>query len=199
MEDRLIIEKLKQGDETAFKFIFDNHYTLLCRFANQLLHDAALAEEIVDDAIFYLWEHREELSITNSIRSYLMQAVRNRSINVFNSAEHRFEQSFSSISPEENIEFLDSVFIDDAHPMGMLLQQELEDTVMECIERLPKECRTVFKMSRFDQRKQEDIARELNISVNTVKYHIKNALAFLRQHLAPYLASIIISFLLKNL
>ena len=59
--EELILERLRQGDEKAFKHIFDRHYTLLCRFANQILNDTSLAEEIVDDAIFYLWEHRADI------------------------------------------------------------------------------------------------------------------------------------------
>lgn len=195
MEDQLIIDRLKRGDETAFKFIFDNHYAMLCRFANQLLHDAALAEEVVDDAIFYLWEHREELNITRSIRTYLMQSVRNRSLNELNSAAYRHEQNFSAILPDENAVFLESVFTDDDHPMGILIQKELEETITDCVNQLPEECRKVFTMSRYDQMKQEDIARELHISVNTVKYHMKNALAILRKNLAQYLATVLIVFL----
>lgn len=198
MEDQLIIDQLKHGDEKAFKYVFDNHYTLLCRFANQLLHDPQLAEEIVDDAIFYLWEHRDELTITHSLRAYLVQSVRNRSLNMLNSAVYRHEQHSSEITPEENIEFLDALFVDDRHPMGMLIEKELENEIMACVDQLPDECRRIFKMSRFQEMKQEEIARELNISVNTVKYHIKNALAYLRLHLSSYLASALIAFLLKN-
>ena len=54
MKDTLIIEHLRRGDEEAFKYIYERHYVLLCRFANQILNDAALSEEVVDDAIFYL-------------------------------------------------------------------------------------------------------------------------------------------------
>lgn len=199
MKDQLIIEKIKQGDETAFEFVFNKHYTMLCRLANQLLHDAALAEEIVDDAIFYLWEHRDELVITHSIRSYLTQAVRNRSLNEMKSAAWIHERNASAISPEDEAEFLDSVFIDDNHPLGELIQKELEEKINEYINQLPEECRTVFYMSRVEQMKQEDIAKELHISINTVKYHIKNALAYLRQNLSSYLASIILAILLKGL
>lgn len=195
MEDQLILDRLKKGDEAAFKFIFDNHYVMLCRFANQILHDAALAEEVVDDAIFYLWEHRDELDIRHSIRAYLMQAVRNRSLNELSSAVCRYERNFSAISEEENMAFLDDLFQDDEHPMGILIQKELEQTITDCINQLPEECRRVFTMSRYEQMKQEDIARELHISVNTVKYHMKNALAFLRKNLAQYLATVFIALM----
>ena len=58
--EKHIIERLKLGDEKAFKYIYDCHYVLLCRFAYQLLDDSSLSEEVVDDAIFYLWEHRPQ-------------------------------------------------------------------------------------------------------------------------------------------
>ena len=96
MKDTLIIEHLRRGDEEAFKYIYERHYILLCRFANQILNDAALSEEVVDDAIFYLWEHRREIEITYSVRAYLMRAVRNRCLNELQSLSHREELHFSS-------------------------------------------------------------------------------------------------------
>lgn len=106
---KLIIEQLKQGNEDAFKYIYKQHYVLLCRFANQMLADAALAEEIVDDVIFYLWEHRDDIEIEYSIRAYLMRAVRNRCLNELNSLRRREELLVSSFFLPENMEFLDRV------------------------------------------------------------------------------------------
>ena len=171
MKDTLIIEHLCRGDEEAFKYIYERHYVLLCRFANQILNDAALSEEVVDDAIFYLWEHRREIEITYSVRAYLMRAVRNRCLNELQSLSHRVEEN---------------------QPLGVLLEQELEDELTRSIEELPVECRTVFKKSRFEQKKYEEIALELGISINTVKYHIKNALALLQKRLDNYLHLLII-------
>lgn len=196
--EKHIINKLKQGDEKAFKYIYDCHYVLLCRFAYQLLEDSSLAEEIVDDAIFYLWEHRADIEITHSIRAYLMRAVRNRCLNELNSLSHRKELRFSSFMLPENMEFLDSIFVEDDHPLGTLLEQELEEKLLRCIEDLPKECKIVFKKSRFEQKKYKEIASELNISVNTVKYHIKNALAFLQKQMGDYLKVLILYVILGN-
>lgn len=196
--EKLIIEKLKQGDQKAFKYIFDRYYVLLCRFANQMLNDTSLAEEIVDDAIFYLWEHRKEIEITYSIRAYLMRAVRNRCLNELNSLSHRAELNFSTYISPENMEFLETLFKDDDHPLGTLLEHELEDELICCIESLPEECRRVFKKSRFEQKKYEEIAEELNISVNTVKYHIKNALAYINNHLSDYLRIILAYIFVGN-
>ena len=107
----------------------------------------------MDDAIFYLWEHRREIEITYSVRAYLMRAVRNRCLNELQSLSHREELHFSSFMLPENMEFLDSVFVEENQPLGVLLEQELEDELTRSIEELPVECRTVFKKSRFEQKK----------------------------------------------
>lgn len=185
--DKLLICKLKKGDEKAFKYIYDRHYLILCKFAQLLTNDSLLSQEIVDDAIFYLWEHRDTIKITHSLRSYLMRSVRNRCLNELNSLSHRTECSFSNFSMSENIDFLYSVFVDINHPLGTLLEKELEKKIKNTIESLPEECRIVFKKSRFEQKKYKEIASELKISVNTVKYHIKNALSYLHTHLDNYL------------
>lgn len=197
-EEELLIEKLRKGDEKAFRLLYDRHYVLLCRFANQILNNAALAEEVVDDVIFYLWEHRQEVEIHYSIRAYLMRAVRNRCLNELQSQNHREEVRLSSFLSPESMDFLDFLFVDDKQPLGVLLEQELEDELKRSINELPLECRRVFYKSRFERKKYEEIATELGISVNTVKYHIKNALAFLQKRLGNYLRLLIVYIFMSN-
>lgn len=127
--EKQLMEELRCGNESAFRHIYDRHYVPLCRFADLFLHDASLSEEVVDDAIFYLWEHRSEVEITYSLRSYLMKSVRNRCLNELNSLAHREELHFSSFSLPGNMEFLDALFIEKDHPLGYLLEQELESAV----------------------------------------------------------------------
>lgn len=196
--EKQIIERLKRGDERAFRYIYDRHYVLLCHFAEQLLNDLPLAEEVVDDVIFYLWEHRTEVEITYSLRAYLIRAVRNRCLNELNSLGNRIESRVSSLSVAENLEFLDAIFVEERTPLGHLLEQELEDELLRRIDELPSECKAVFKKSRFEGKKYEEIAEELHISVNTVKYHIKNALAYLQEKMGTYLKLLIIYIFIGN-
>lgn len=196
--EELLIKKLRKGDERAFRLLYNRHYVLLCRFANQLLNNAALAEEVVDDVIFYLWEHRQEVEIRYSIRAYLMRAVRNRCLNELQLQSHREELHISSFLSPESMDFLDSLFVDNKQPLGMLLEQELEEELKRSIDELPLECRKVFYKSRFEQKKYEEIATELGISVNTVKYHIKNALAFLQRRLGSYLKLLIVYIFMNS-
>jgi RNA polymerase sigma-70 factor (ECF subfamily) len=182
----IIIEQLKAGKERAYKYLYDHHYQILCHVAAQYVKDDYLAETIVGDVIFHLWEIRESLEITTSIRSYLMQSVRNRCVDYQKSQYNRKEKTGLADFP-----VLHYIKGDD-YPLGRLLEQELEGEIMKAIRRLPEECRKVFCLSRFENRKYEEIAHDLEISVNTVKYHIKRALALLHEDLGKYLTAAIL-------
>lgn len=197
MEEALIKKHLKQGDERAFKYLYEQHYALLYRFAAQLTNDISLAEEMVDDVIFYLWEHHTEIEISGPLRNYLLRAVRNRCLNELNSQTYRMEQNCSSYLLPENVQLIENLFPSEDHPLENMLTQELEDLLRQSIEELPDACRTVLKKSRFEEKKYEEIASELNISINTVKYHIKNALDILQKKMAPYLEVLFLYFFIK--
>ena len=183
--EALLVQQLKNGVDAAYKYLYDQHYQILCHVAAQYVKDDFLAETIVGDVIFHLWEVRETIEINTSVRSYLMTCVRNRCIDYLKSQYHTREVAHSDTGLRD-FPVLQYVK-DDDYPLGKLLEKELEDEIMNAINRLPDECRRVFNMSRFENRKYEEIAQELKISVNTVKYHIKHALALLHEDLGKYL------------
>ena len=156
------------------------------------MNDNFLSETIVGDVIFHLWEIRETLNITISIRSYLIKAVRNRCIDYLKSRSEKKEISFSVLVPEEMSE--EKYLQSDNYPLGILLERELEHEIRMAIDKLPVECRCVFEKSRFEAKKYEEISQELGISINTVKYHIKNALASLQTNLSKYLITLLLFF-----
>lgn len=191
--ETLIVEQLKLGNEDAYQYIYDHHYALLCHVANGYVKEQFLAETIVGDTIFHVWEIRETLEISVSIRSYLLRAVRNRCINYLNSEREKREIAFSALLPDEITD--DKIILPDSHPLGTLLERELEEEIYKAIEKLPDECRRVFDKSRFEGKSYEQISQDLGISINTVKYHIKNALASLQKNLSKYLITLFLFFL----
>lgn len=194
MED-LIIQQLKSGNEKAYEYLYKQHYAFLCRIAYSYVNDHFLSETIVGDVIFHIWEIRETLDIKTTLRSYLTTAVRNRCLDHLSSLKERTEISFSNINQEEV--FTEKYIISDSYPLGKLLEEELEHEISSAIKSLPDECRRVFLKNRFENKTYNEIAEELNISPNTVKYHIRNALALLHERLAKYLITIL--FLLLDI
>lgn len=188
--ERIIIEQLKRGNEEAYKYLYRHHYALLCHIAREYVGDDFLAETLVGDVIFHLWEIHEALDIQVSLRSYLVRAVRNHCMDYLSSKKERTEVAFSSIPEEGEMRYL----LSDDYPLGSLLEHELEEEIHHAIRNLPEVCRKVFIKSRFEGKKYEEIATELNISVNTVKYHIKSALSSLHSELGRYLIILILFF-----
>lgn len=93
-EETQLIYLLKRGDNSAYKYLFDHHYSLLCNVAFEFLKDDFLSETIVEDLIFNIWEKRETLEINASLRSCLIRTVRNRCINHLNLKREKKEVSF---------------------------------------------------------------------------------------------------------
>ncbi|MFA6769145.1 MAG: RNA polymerase sigma-70 factor [Parabacteroides sp.] len=192
-QEQIIVDLLKQGDEKAYKYLYDEHYVLLCKMANEFVRDVFMAENIVGDTLFHVWEIRETLEINISIRSYLVRAVRNRCINYLNIKREQWEEGFTTIE-ENGDSIMHPNLFSDAYPLASLLEKELEEEIRQAINRLPDECRAVFIKSRFEEKTYECIARELDISVNTVKYHMKMALSRLNADLSKYLLLLLIAF-----
>lgn len=183
--EQLVIEQLKCGNEEAYRYLYRHHYVVLCHTARGYVDDAAVAEQLVGDVIFHLWEVHESLDIRISLRSYLIRAVRNRCLDYLDSQKQKNEIPFSKLGDGESLEgrYISS----EDYPLGILLERELEHEIRSAIRHLPEECRRVFVKSRFEEKKYEEIARELGISVNTVKYHMKSALARLYAELSKYM------------
>lgn len=114
--ERIIIEQLKRGNEEAYKYLYRHHYALLCHIAREYVEDDFLAETLVGDVIFHLWEIHEALDIQVSLRSYLVRAVRNHCMDYLSSKKERTEVAFSSIPEEGEMRYL----LSDDYPLGSL-------------------------------------------------------------------------------
>ena len=187
-----LFEQIKNGEITAFNLLYKEYYRKLCYIALHILHDKSCAEEVADDVLFYLWDHREEIKNV-SIEGYLVQAVRHGCINRVQSAYHQKQKLSDSITDAPP--FFLSLFADD-DPLKDLISQELEQAVDKAMHELPEQTRKVFLMSRTEKKKYQEIAAELGITVPTVKYHMKNAQDKLREALKR---SLILLLLLNGL
>lgn len=184
-----IVRGVKEGDENAFRILYDKYYHRLFCISRQYLQDEFLAETIVSDVFFHLWENRKTIDIQISLNAYLIRMVRNFSLNYLQKNYVGREVSLNDMDMTSPL-----LFLSDEYPLGRLMEKELMAKVQEEIERLPKETRQVFILSRLEELKHDEIAARLGISVNTVKYHIKQALSILRDRLKDYLIVFLVCF-----
>lgn len=182
--EEFIITQLKEGNESAYRYIYDKYYVRLCRVAKLYTRDNYVSENLVGDLVFYLWENRENISIHSSLSSYLFTSIRNRCLNYLQQSSVVHEARLPSAATE----MLENMSVEpESSPLGVIIEKELEQKINDSIEHLPVECRNVFKLSRFENLSYDEIAERLDISSNTVRYHIKNALSTLRTNLREYM------------
>lgn len=193
-DERKTIEGLKRGEEWAYRLLFDVHFSSLCRTAYLYLGDVFLAEAVVSDVIYHIWEIRKGLRIDSSLDRFLSKCVRNRCRDHLRKAYVGAEIPI----PEGGEDCLKDGGAQVDCPFGTLLASDLRSSLVRAIETLPEKSRLVFEMSRFEGLGRKEIACRLGISVNTVKFHLKKASAALRGSLADHIAvflGIFINFL----
>lgn len=187
LKEHTLIDWLRKDKQKAFRKIFDQYYSLLCAIAYHYVKDTSVSASLAEDALLSIWEKYEDITFTTSLKSYLMRTVRNKSIDYLRIS--RLEQTFIDIE-----EFGNYSFISDEEVFEKYMLAELEEKIVDAIGTLPEECRNVFIMSRFDERSYQEIADHLNISINTVKYHMKRALSLLRDELKDYLVLMVVFY-----
>jgi RNA polymerase sigma-70 factor (ECF subfamily) len=190
-----ILFKLKNGEESAYKYLYDQYYSKLCSLANFYVKDTFISENLVGDLIFSIWENREKLDIHESLNSYLFTSIRNRCFNYLKQAHVQREVSFTKV---QETQLIYSMHSENDLPVGILIEKELQDKIELSIDHLPLQTKTVFQLKRREELSYEEISNQLNISVNTVKYHMKSALQTLRVDLATYLISVALMLIFNN-
>lgn len=188
--EEIIISQLKDGKEAAWRYVFDHHFAALCYIAYQYVEDDFMAETIVSDVIFHMWEKRGELRIDTSLRNYLARSVRNRCLDWLKTEGRRKEQPISECP--DSLSSIGRYLDNSSSPLGQLVADELEEVVEKAIAHLPDSCRRVFELSRKEGKDNHEIAKELGLSVVTVRYHLREALSILRNVLGKYLIAVIL-------
>lgn len=178
-----LLQELKQGNRSVFEQIFKKYYTLLCLEAKGYISSYDLTEEIVCDIFTRLWQNRETLTITVSLREYLIKSLHNKCIDYLRRLQTK---EFKNISIENNDPTAFTLSDLGESPLDYIMTQELEEKIRNTIELLPPQYKRAFKLSRVKGLSYENIALEMNISVNSVKTNIRNALAFLRKELKDF-------------
>lgn len=182
-----LINGIKQGDVVAFEEIYRQYYNFLCLIADHIVRNPSDAEEIVSDVFVKLWNIREKIDITSSLKAYLVKAIHNTSVNYIERSKIRKKLTDSLSNSDYELLAWDSDY-----PLGRLYKKEIINILNNGIKTLPDACRQIFILSRENDMRYTDIADNLGISVNTVKTQMKIALVRLRETLKDYLVILLL-------
>lgn len=173
----LLIAQLRNGSEQAFQSIYQQYHQAVYRFAYAFLKNDELSKEVTQEAFLSLWIHRQDLSETLPLYPYLFNKTRRLTIDAFRriTTASRMQQELITVQETLSNETEDTV-----------LWNDLQQITAEILKSLPKQQQIVFKLSRMEGLSYEEIAKELHISKNTVKYHLVCALKSIKSQLTRY-------------
>jgi RNA polymerase sigma-70 factor, ECF subfamily len=168
--------------------LFKSNFKSLCVVAVRYVKDDDIARDIVQETFFNLWQKKETIDLSKSVKSYLVSAVRNRSLNYI-----RDNRKFSDTGPESGELFPKSGYVQ----ADRLVEEEIRKKISLSISELPEKCREVFVLNRYDNLKYQQIADKLGISLKTVESQMTKALKHLRIRLAEYISFVWIFLITK--
>ena len=190
-----IVTGLIAGDEEVYISLFREHYVALCSYARRYVGRKDVAEEIVSDTFLKIWENRASLRINTSLKSYLFQAVCNNSLYYLRKLKKDAAlDAYFMDTVSENIAF--SVLTNDIEEQSLTMDN-VNARIEQAVGELPEQQQRVFRLKRFEGRKNKEIAEMMDISVKTVEMHLSKATLALRKKLKDQLPLFFLFMLLK--
>jgi RNA polymerase sigma-70 factor, ECF subfamily len=182
--------ELVNQNHVLLEHVFRQLHSPLFFYAVKFVKDEDVAKDLVQDAFLGLLNRTENEKIEN-LKSYLFKAVRNNCLNHLNhkKVENEFQEKEIEQSKREITYY-------DTH--ATLVEKELQQKLMEAIEDLPEHYRVPFKLSRFEELKNKEIAEKLQLPQRTVETQIYRALTILRKKFSDQSLALFVLFFSKK-
>jgi RNA polymerase sigma-70 factor, ECF subfamily len=164
----------------GFEEMYREHYRMLRSAAFNIIRDRDASHDVVQEVFVKLWNKKDDIHTILNRKAYLFKAVVNASITYLHNKKDK--------NPIEDYKLAS----DGATDSGIMMK-ELELKIAAALDTLPPKCRAVFVLSRFEEKKNREIADILGLSIKTVENQMGIALKKMRAQLQPYLSKEIIT------
>lgn len=171
--EKELLRLAADGDEAAFIEIFNLYKNKLYSFLLRITKSEEQSLDFVQDIFMKLWINRANLPSFDNFSGYIFRTAQNQAINSFKrSMTENCMLKKKLLAPQSD----DSIA---ANLEYKLLQTKLN----EVVKKLPPQQRLVYTLSREQGLKHEEIAKQLNLSISTVKNHMVQALKTIKEFL----------------
>jgi RNA polymerase sigma-70 factor, ECF subfamily len=181
LTDELLLQKAGEGDQAAFRELYDRYRYPIFRFAYRLLGEVGVAEDVTHDCFLSLIRKPENFRPERaSLKTYLYAAARNLSLKHFRSQGRETGLDEVAEEPKESPR---------RGPLRRLLDEELATQVREAVFSLPPLQREALILFEYEGLSMSEVAEIAGADVGAVKARLYRAREGLRRMLRPYLES----------
>ena len=154
------ISELHDGKSAALQLLFDKYYKPLCYYANRIVKDKYLAEDIVAVSIDKIWRRRKNFDHLPGLLSYLYTITKNESLDQLALLRRRR-------MVHEDLTYLSETNEDTIH--NKMTRTEVLRSILAKTETLPPKTKEVFDLIYLDGLSISHVAEKIGVSLNTVK------------------------------
>lgn len=164
--ERELLVLIADGNESAFRQLFDVYRQKIYALGLHLTHADFLAEEIVQDVFLRIWVSREKLRDVIHFHAYLKVITRNVAFDYLRTI------ATEKLASRDMLAQMDQHVPSVEHQAAA---REYEQMYLQAIETLSPQRRKTYLLSRQLGLKNEEIAQQMQISIHTVKENLKLA------------------------
>jgi len=174
-----LVKELKDGSYRAFDQLYEIYADLLYGFVLDLTKSPTEAKDILQETFLRIWINRDNISTDYPFKAYLYKIARNLILN-------SFRKQMNSIAFENYISSEEYQKYADNNIEKEIYFDEFYQNLEKVKDALPDRQKQIFELSREQGMSITEIAKDLNISEQTVKNQLSLALKTLREKLSRY-------------
>ncbi|RWU10907.1 RNA polymerase sigma factor [Pedobacter chitinilyticus] len=174
-EDQILLEELQSGHKAAHELVFKKYYRALALKAFLILDDEMEAEDLVQNLFVEMWQKNHYQSVKSSLKSYLFRAVHNQCLMLLRKRKSQQQQL--------NVYTQSLAYETEELEHGVVNHELREQHIQMIFNELSMQRQKAFKLVHIDNKKYQEAADEMGVSINSVKTHLKLAVKVLQKKL----------------
>ena len=181
--DTEVVERIRGGDDEAFRLLVDRHSRALYRAAYRITGNAADADDVVQETFLRAYRALERFDARASFATWIHRIAINCSLDLIDSRKRRDNRHAD--------EDVTAIAATTASPDRIVHGLEMQQAVAVAMERLTGNERTAFVLRHFEGMPLEEIGKVLGTQMNATKNTVFRAVRKLREQLQPFTGSLV--------
>jgi RNA polymerase sigma factor (sigma-70 family) len=173
LDDKALWARVMEGDKDALAFIYNTYFPSLYRYGMKLCPDTNLVKDSIHDLFTGIWLSRERLSVTDSIRFYLLASLKRRI--------SRQQGLLNRLTDQASVAMPFAGSHEDAL-IGEQTDKERKEKLEKVINSLPRRQREILYLRYYEGLDTQETAAIMSLSVNSAYVLLSKALNYLKQH-----------------
>jgi RNA polymerase sigma-70 factor (ECF subfamily) len=184
LSDVELVERVREGDDDAFRLLVERHSRAVYRSAYRITSNAADADDVVQEAFLRAYRAADSFDGRSSFPTWLHRIAVNCALDLISARKRRTDKV-------DIVEDMSTIASHDAAPDRILMGSEMQRAIAEALTGMTGNERTAFVLRHFEGMPLEEIGRILGTRLNATKNTVFRAVQKVRHHLQPFVGSLI--------